>query len=195
VVEDDYDGEFRYTGRPLPALKSLDRADRILYAGSFSKVLFPGLRLGYLVLPKELVETFSGAILSRSAGTSTFEQRVVTTFMREGYFARHLKRMRSLYAVRRQSLADALSAVFGDRLAVDLEPGGMHLVARVGGGVHDTELARKAQAAGLAIDALSTRVIRYRREGGLLLGFTNIPEAEAIAMCRRLERVIGEDLA
>jgi GntR family transcriptional regulator/MocR family aminotransferase len=195
VVEDDYDGEFRYTGRPLPALKSLDRADRVLYAGSFSKVLFPGLRLGYLVLPEELVETFSGAILSRSAGASTFEQRVVATFMREGYFARHLKRMRSLYAARRQALADALSVVFGDRLAVDLEPGGMHLVARLSGDVRDTDLARKAQAAGFAVDVLSSRAIKYQREGGLLLGFTNIPEAEAITMCRRLERVIGEDLA
>ena len=195
VVEDDYDGEFRYTGRPLPALKSIDRADRVLYAGSFSKVLFPGLRLGYLVLPEELVEAFNNIILSRSAGASTFEQRVIATFMREGYFARHLKRMRSLYAARRQALAEALSAVFGERLAVDLEPGGMHLVARVGGGVRDTDLARKAQAAGFAIDALSSRVIRYRREGGLLLGFTNIPEADAVTMCRRLERVIGADLA
>ena len=194
VVEDDYDGEFRYTGRPLPALKSLDRADRVLYAGSFSKVLFPGLRLGYLVLPEELVEAFNNIILSRSAGASTFEQRVVATFMREGYFARHLKRMRSLYAARRQALAEALSAVFGERLAVDLEPGGMHLLARVGGGVRDTDLARKAQAAGFAIDALSSRVIRYRREGALLLGFSNIPEADAVTMCRRLEHAIGADL-
>jgi len=194
VVEDDYDGEFRYTGRPLPALKSLDRTDRVLYAGSFSKVLFPGLRLGYLVLPQELVDTFNDAILSRSAGASTFEQRVVATFMREGYFARHLKRMRSLYAARRQTLADALSNVFGDRLVVDLEPGGMHLIARVASGVRDFELAGKARAGGLAVDALTSRVIRYRREGGLLLGFTNIPEAEAITVCRRLERLIGQDL-
>ncbi len=194
VIEDDYDGEFRYTGRPLPALKSLDRADRVLYAGSFSKVLFPGLRLGYLVLPEELIDTFSSASLNRSAGASTFEQRVVATFMREGYFARHLKRMRSLYAARREALADALSVVFGDRLAIDLEPGGMHLVVRLGGGVRDTDLVRKAHAAGLVVDALSTRVIKYRREGGLLLGFTNIPEAEAITICRRLERVIGEHL-
>jgi GntR family transcriptional regulator / MocR family aminotransferase len=147
-----------------------------------------------LVLPEELVATFSSAILSRSAGASTFEQRVIATFMREGYFARHLKRMRSLYATRRQALAEALSAVFGERLAVDLEPGGMHLVARVGSGVRDTDLARKAQAAGFAIDALSSRVFRYRREGGLLLGFTNIPEADAVTMCRRLERVISVDL-
>jgi GntR family transcriptional regulator / MocR family aminotransferase len=115
--------------------------------------------------------------------------------MCEGYFARHLKRMRSLYAARRQALADALSAVFGDRLTVDLEPGGMHLVARLSSDVRDAELARKVQAAGFAIDALSSRVIRYRQEGGLLLGFTNIPEGEAVAICRRLERVIGEDLA
>jgi GntR family transcriptional regulator / MocR family aminotransferase len=194
VVEDDYDGEFRYTGRPLPALKSLDRADRVLYAGSFSKVLFPGLRLGYLVVPEELVEIFSGVVLNRSAGASTFEQRVVATFMREGYFARHLKRMRNLYAARRRALVDALSTVFGDRLVVDLEPGGMHLVARLGRDVRDTDLARKAQAAGFAIDALSSRGIRYRHEGGLLLGFTNIPEADAVTICRRLERVIGEDL-
>jgi GntR family transcriptional regulator/MocR family aminotransferase len=103
--------------------------------------------------------------------------------------------MRSLYAARRQALADALSAVFGDRLTVDLEPSGMHLVARLSSDVRDADLARKAQAAGFAVDALSSRVIRYRQEGGLLLGFTNIPEAEAIAICRRLERVIGEDLA
>jgi GntR family transcriptional regulator/MocR family aminotransferase len=119
---------------------------------------------------------------------------VIATFMHEGYFARHLKRMRSLYAARRRALADALSAVFGDRLVVDLEPGGMHLVVRLGRDVLDADLARKAQAAGFAVDALSSRVIKYRREGGLLLGFTNIPEIEATTMCRRLERVIGEDL-
>lgn len=194
VVEDDYDGEFRYVGRPLPALKSLDRGDRVLYAGSFSKVLFPGLRLGYLVLPEELLRPFADAMRSRSVGISTSEQRVVAAFMTEGYFVRHLKRMRSLYAARRQALADALAGVFGDRIAVDLKPGGMHLIVRLGAHVRDTELARKAQEAGLAVDALSSRAIRHGCGDGLLLGFTNIAEEDATDMCRRLERAIGGDL-
>jgi GntR family transcriptional regulator/MocR family aminotransferase len=194
VVEDDYDGEFRYVGRPLPALKSLDRGDRVLYAGSFSKVLFPGLRLGYLVLPEKLVDPFADAMRSRSVGISTFEQRAVAAFMTEGYFARHLKRMRNLYAARRQALADALAAVCGDRFAVDLKPGGMHLIVRWRSSIRDTELARKAREAGLAVEALSTRAIRHECGGGLLLGFTNIAEAESLNMCRRLEQAIGRDL-
>ena len=92
VVEDDYDGEFHYAGRALPALKSLDHNDRVLYAGSLSKVLFPGLRLGYLVLPEEVLGAFAGVMRTGNAGAPIFEQRVVTVFMAEGHFARHLKR-------------------------------------------------------------------------------------------------------
>src|SRR5262245_35168629 len=154
VVEDDYDGEFRYVGRPLPALKSIDRDERVLYAGSFSKVLFPGLRLGYLVVPEELVATFIRANHRRNFGASTLPQRVVTAFMAEGHFARHVKRMRGLYAARRRALAEALSAVFGDGIEVDLKPGGMHLIARLGDGVRDVKLAKLAQDAGLAVEAL-----------------------------------------
>jgi GntR family transcriptional regulator/MocR family aminotransferase len=187
VVEDDYDGEFHYAGRALPALKSLDRGDRVLYAGSLSKVLFPGLRLGYLVVPEELLGAFAGAARSGTAGAPTFEQRVVTAFMAEGHFARHLKRMRSLYAARREALAEALTSVFGARASVDLQPGGMHLIMRLDCDPGDAELVRKARAAGLAVEALSSRTIRHRCGGGLLLGFTNIAEADAPDMCRRLE--------
>jgi GntR family transcriptional regulator / MocR family aminotransferase len=194
IVEDDYDGEFHYVGRPLPALKSLDRNDRVLYAGSFSKVLFPGLRLGYLVLPEAFIGPCTDAIRNQSVGLSTFEQRVVAAFMTEGYFARHLKRMRNLYAARRQTLANALEAVFGERVAVDLAAGGLHLTVRWDLGVRDTEAAHKAQAAGLAVEALSSRAIRHKCGNGLLLGFTNIAEDAAMNLCRRLERAIEGDL-
>jgi GntR family transcriptional regulator / MocR family aminotransferase len=137
IIEDDYDGEFRYSGRPLPALKSLDRADVVLYAGSFSKVLFPALRLGYLVVPNRLVQSFTRASHSLHAGNARLEQAVVARFMIEGHFARHLKRMRGLYAARRAALADALTAAFGDHLRVALQSGGMHLLARPLGGVRD----------------------------------------------------------
>ena len=106
ILEDDYDSEFRYTGHPLPALKSLDHADRVLFAGSFSKVLFPGLRLGYLVVPDPLTKDIARASRLLQVGQSVLEQRVVASFMAEGHFARHLRRMRSLYAARRDALAE-----------------------------------------------------------------------------------------
>jgi GntR family transcriptional regulator/MocR family aminotransferase len=194
IVEDDYDGEFRYVGRPLPALKSLDRDERVLYAGSFSKVLFPGLRLGYLVLPESLVRTFTHAIGLRHAGHSILDQSVVARLIVEGHFARHLKRMRGLYAGRRRALTEALSAVFGDRLATDVMPGGMHLVAWLRGRARDVEVAKPAQAAGFALQALSSRILRHPRGQALLLGFASIAEADALDRCHQLERVIGKVL-
>jgi GntR family transcriptional regulator/MocR family aminotransferase len=136
-------------GRPLPALKSLDGGHRVIYAGSFSKVLFPSLRLGYLVVPESLAAAFARAHRLRHLGRATLEQRVVADFMAAGYFARHLKRMRALYAARRRTVADGLSVVFGDRITVDLGPGGMHLIARFTPGVSDVKLAQLAQAGGL----------------------------------------------
>jgi GntR family transcriptional regulator / MocR family aminotransferase len=194
VVEDDYDSEFRYQGRPLPALKSIDRNQRVIYAGSFSKVLFPSLRLGYLVIPEELMETFAQGCRRRHSGVSTLAQRAVTGFMADGHFVRHIRRMRGLYAARREALAEALAAVLGDRVKVDLKPGGMHLIARFADGVRDVASAKRAQAAGLAVEALSSRAIAHPCGQGLLLGFTNVAEADAKAMCRRLERAIGGDL-
>jgi GntR family transcriptional regulator / MocR family aminotransferase len=191
IVEDDYDSEFRYVGRPLPALKSIDRNDRVLYAGSFSKVLFPGLRLGYAVVPENLIGAFTRASRLHSSGCPMLEQRVVAAFMWEGHFARHVKRMRSLYAARRQALVEALTHLFGAGVEVDLAPGGMHLIVRLAGRISDVELAKRARAAGLAAEPLSRRSIAHPSKQGLLLGFTNIAEAEAVDICRRLKRAIG----
>ena len=191
VVEDDYDSEFRYVGRPLPALKSIDRNDRVLYAGSFSKVLFPSLRLGYLVLPEDFVAAFARANLHRSFGVSTLVQRIVSAFMGEGHFARHVKRMRDLYATRRKVLGAALSAVFGERIVVDLKPGGMHLTVQYSNRADDVQLAKLAQDAGLAVEPLSRRAVAHPCSRALLLGFTNVDEADAIGPCRQLERAIG----
>ncbi|MGA3400786.1 MAG: PLP-dependent aminotransferase family protein [Acetobacteraceae bacterium] len=190
VLEDDYDSEFRYTGHPLPALKSLDRGGRVLYAGSFSKVLFPALRLGYLVVPDELAEAFARASRLWSFGLPSLEQRVVAAFMAEGHFARHLRRMRALYGARRRALAAALTAVFGDRVALELEAGGMHLLARFPGAADDGTLARRAAAAGLAPTALSSLALAHDCGQGLLLSFTNVPEDAAEALSRRLAGAI-----
>src|SRR5207245_1874608 len=156
ILEDDYDSEFRYQGRPLPALKSLDEADRVLYAGSFSKVLSPGLRLGYLVVPSSELERFSRDAELLAPMSSLLDQMVVADFMMEGAFARHLKRMRRLYAERRRALVSALRKAFGSSLALDVPSGGMHVIGRTPGCHDDVALAACAQRAGLAPFPLSS---------------------------------------
>ncbi|WP_422086183.1 PLP-dependent aminotransferase family protein [Variovorax sp.] len=193
IVEDDYDGEYRYAGPPLPALKSLDGNGRVLYAGSFSKVLYPGLALGYLVVPESLRARFEEAARIGSNGSPQLTQAIVADFMREGHFSRHLKKMRLLYARRRSMLASALLKAFGDAVRIDLKSGGMHLIARFDGlGHSDSELARRAQQAGLNCQPLSARRIVAAGDEGLLMGFTNIASAaEANRLAVRLRAAFG----
>jgi GntR family transcriptional regulator / MocR family aminotransferase len=193
VLEDDYDSEFRYSGHPLPALKSLDRNDRVLFAGSFSKVLFPGLRLGYLVVPDELLGAFTRAARLLDTGRPLLEQQVTAAFMEQGHFGRHIRRMRALYATRRLALAAALWEAFGDRVTVELAAGGMHLLARFPGGADDTVLARRAAEAGLSPTALSSLATAHDAGQGLLLSFTNIAEDDAPAVARRLAQALCLD--
>lgn len=186
IVEDDYDSEFRYVGRPLPSLKSLDRGQRVLYAGSFSKVLFPALRLGYLIVPPELRTVFLRASRLLTSGLPMLEQKAVAAFMRNGHFARHIRRMRILYGERRRCLATALQAAFADRVTVELAAGGMHLLARFPGAEDDSVLAKRAALAGLATTALSSLTMAHDAGQGLLLSFTNVATADADALVARL---------
>ncbi len=191
VLEDDYDSEFRYVGRPLPSLKSLDRGQRVLYAGTFSKVLFPALRLGYLVVPPELAMAFARASSLISMGQPALEQRVAAAFMRKGHFARHIRRMRILYGERRKALAAALEAALGSRVSVEMAAGGMHLLVRFPGGENDAVLVKRAAVAGLAPSALSSMTMAHDQGQGLLLGFTNIAVEDAPAMTARLAAALA----
>jgi GntR family transcriptional regulator/MocR family aminotransferase len=186
VLEDDYDAEFRYTGPSPPSLKSLDRGERVLFAGSFSKTLFPGLRLGYLVVPDALVETMARAARLITRGPPLLEQNVTAAFMAGGHFARHVKRMRGLYKRRRAALAEALAGHF----PVELAAGGMHLLVRLPEGVDDGDVARRALAVGLAPMGLSGLSIAHHPGHGLLLGFTNVREEDAEALVGRLVGVV-----
>jgi GntR family transcriptional regulator/MocR family aminotransferase len=187
IVEDDYDGEYRYAGHPLPALKSLDGQDRVLYAGTFSKVLHPGLALAYLVVPEPLVARCTRAAGLASNGCPQLPQAIVCDFLREGHFARHIKKMRLLYARRRAMLAAELQQAFGEAVHVELRSGGMHLIARFDGLGSDAALSRRAQAAGLHCRALSERYAGRPALEGLLMGFTNIAsQAEAHVLVAKL---------
>ncbi|WP_250507960.1 PLP-dependent aminotransferase family protein [Caballeronia sp. GAFFF3] len=196
IVEDDYDSEFRYAGRPLPALKSLDRDDRVIYCGTFSKVLFPGLRLSYVVAPGRAVERFGQVTASMNAGSPYLYQAAVADFIAQGHFARHLKRMRALYAQRREWLATAIQKAFGDRVSIGLPTGGMHLVAIFradrDGPVDDLAMAARAREAGLAVLALSAWYLNARSKEtlrGIVVGFANVADAgEAARLARMLRR-------
>lgn len=190
IVEDDYDGEFHYVGRKLPALKSLDVADRVIYAGSFSKTLFPGLRLGYLVVPDALLGQAIHAKQTDSHGEPILGQMVIADFLSQGHFGRHLKRMRTLYAARREALASALRGVFENRIAMTVQPGGMHLLVRFPDADNDVALVQRAEAHGLAPVALSSHYLGRTRDRGLLLGFTNIAEEQASFWAKALARAI-----
>ncbi|QSN64134.1 MULTISPECIES: PLP-dependent aminotransferase family protein [unclassified Caballeronia] len=194
IIEDDYDSEFRYAGRPLPALKSLDRHDRVIYTGTFSKVLFPGLRLAYAVVPDRAVERVGRVACSMNAGSPALLQAAATDFIEQGHFARHIKRMRALYGQRRVFIADALEQAFGKRLKIDLPPGGIQFAVRFAesrnGPVDDVAVAARAREAGLGVLPLSiwyanARMPRTPR--GLVIGFANITDAsEAVRLARKL---------
>lgn len=178
IVEDDYDGEYRYVSRPLPALASLDRHGRVLYAGTFSKVLFPGIRLAYLVVPQAQVAAFErvGRALF-AAGSPSITQALVAEFAAEGHFARHIQRMRRLYNERRAVTLEALERTLPRGMQVERSPGGMHLVLRLPEEVSDTALAEQLLAKGMSVQALSRWAASSQRQSGLLLSFTNCATA------------------
>ncbi|CAB3625054.1 PLP-dependent aminotransferase family protein [Achromobacter pulmonis] len=178
IVEDDYDGEYRYVSRPLPALKSLDRQGRVLYAGTFSKVMFPGIRLAYLVVPEAQVRRFEDVNRVLGNGIPGLTQALVSAFMLEGHFARHIQRMRRLYAERRNATAAGLAKVFGPAMPIDPQPGGMHLLVRMQGHQTDRPLAQRMLEHGIYAHALSRWTSAAPCGAGLLMSFTNIESQE-----------------
>src|SRR6185312_1842647 len=155
IIEDDYDGEYRYVSRPLPALKSLDRDGRVLYAGTFSKVLLPSIRLAYLVVPETQVERFEEISQAFAGGSPELTQAIVTAFITEGHFARHIQRMRKLYGERREATVAGLETVLGKHMRIDTQPGGMHLILRLQGRRSDRRLVARMQEDGLYGEALT----------------------------------------
>jgi GntR family transcriptional regulator/MocR family aminotransferase len=171
IIEDDYDSEYRLGGRPIPSLQGLDTGARVIYVGTFSKVMFPALRLGYVVVPKDLVDAFSTARDATDQFSSTLYQAVMTDFIREGHFARHIRRMRILYMERRTALVQAVRKQMGDKLEVIGAEAGMHLVALLPRSVSDVEVSKKAAELGISAMPLSTCCLRPPARGGLILGY------------------------
>ncbi|MGE3287778.1 MAG: PLP-dependent aminotransferase family protein [Pseudonocardia sp.] len=174
IVEDDYDAEFRYVGRPLTALQGIDGQGCVIYVGTFSKSLFPGLRLGYLVAPPELVDGFAAAHLSADIHAPLLTQAVLAEFIEAGHFERHLRRMRSLYAQRQAAVVSAIGRHLGDEVDVPAADSGLHLVGTLGEGLDDAAVARHAAAHGVDVWPMSMHVIAHSPGAAVLLGFAHV---------------------
>lgn len=193
IIEDDYDGEFHYTRKVIPALKSLDVHDRVIYTGTFSKTMMPAMRVGYLVMPKETIARFSelGEILE--TGMSLLPQKILAQFLSEGHFYRHIKKMRTLYQQRRRMMLDALQACFPDVFDFELTDGGMHIVAFLPRGTQDTALAEIWQRHQLRVLPLSGWYMQTQKRYGLVIGYTNIRSVEQAR--ELLQRTVQETRA
>jgi GntR family transcriptional regulator/MocR family aminotransferase len=190
IIEDDYDSEYRFGSRPIAALQGLDTDARVIYVGTFSKVMFPALRLGYVVVPKDLVPAFSAAREATDIFSSTLYQAVLTDFIREGHFARHLRRMRMLYMERRTALVKAIHSQMGDLLEVIGAEAGMHLVALLPPGTDDVAVSRKAAHRGISAMPLSSCYLKAPVKGGLVLGYGGSNVHQIQEGVRKLRMVI-----
>jgi GntR family transcriptional regulator/MocR family aminotransferase len=171
IIEDDYDSEYRFGSRPIASLQGLDTDGRVIYVGTFSKVMFPALRLGYVVVPKDLIPAFSAARDAADIFSSTLYQAVLTDFIREGHFARHIRRMRMLYMERRRALVNAIQIQMGDMAEVIGAEAGMHLVVLLPRGTDDVAVSRKAAQRGISAMPLSVCYSKAPTRGGLILGY------------------------
>ncbi len=171
IIEDDYDSEYRFGSRPISSLQGLDAYARVIYVGTFSKVMFPALRVGYLVIPKDLVPAFCAARDAADVFSATLYQSVLANFIREGHFARHIRRMRMLYMERRKALVRAIRMQIGDKVEVVGDEAGMHLVMLLPPGISDVAVSRRAAERGISATPLSTCYLRPPARGGLILGY------------------------
>ncbi|HZS79466.1 MAG TPA: PLP-dependent aminotransferase family protein [Ktedonobacteraceae bacterium] len=190
ILEDDYDSEYRFCGRPLAALQGLDTAGRVIYIGTFSKVMFPSLRLGYLVVPSELARNFAHARRFIDTHSPILEQLALTDFLNEGHFMRHIRRMRTLYASRRTYLTQLLQDEMADMLEVDALEAGMTLIGWLPEGVDDQLVARQAADYGVDVIPLSFFYAYPPVRGGLLFGYAAFDEQEIREGVRRLKEAI-----
>ncbi|HYE16030.1 MAG TPA: PLP-dependent aminotransferase family protein, partial [Pyrinomonadaceae bacterium] len=192
VIEDDYDSEYRYAGRPLGALQGLAADGRVIYVGTFSKVLFPALRIGYVVVPVELVEAFRSARALVDRHSPTVEQAVLADFLAEGHFARHVRRMRALYAARQEVLLAAAAEELGGLLEVRPSDAGLHVLGLLPPGVCDREASLAAEARGVEAQPLSAFHLKPPARGGLVLGYAAYDERELRGAVLKLADALRE---
>ena len=190
IIEDDYDSELRYRGRPLASLQGLDEQGRVIYVGTLNKVLFPGLRIGFAVVPRAILPEFVDARHVGDRQPPTLSQTTLASYMREGHLTSHFRRMRLLYRQAQEALVAELTARVGGRLQIRRPDQGNHLVAWLPPGVDDVAIERAAGDLGVACRAISRLYLDAIPRPGLMLGFTGFTSAALTTAARSLAEVI-----
>jgi GntR family transcriptional regulator/MocR family aminotransferase len=196
IIEDDYDSEFRFVGRPIPALKSLDHSSRVIYINTFAKSLAPSLRISYMVLPPTLLEKYEKELSFYSCTVPGFEQYVMSRFMSEGHFSRHLNRMKTLYKSKHDALIERLEqSLLGQRLRISGKSAGLHFLLQLNGKLSEKEMLAKALEQGIKLNGLSEF---YSQKKGIprstvVLGFARVPDNSIAELVKKLEKAWGRD--
>ncbi len=194
IFEDDYDSEYRYESMPIASLQGLDGDATVIYIGTFSKTLFPSLRLGYIVMPPALVERFVTVRRAMDICPPHLHQAVLADFISQGHFARHIRKTRLLYSERRSALVQAIRSTFGSAIEVLGGEAGMHLVVTLPDGVDDREMAAQAVHENLRLWPLSATYLTNPARHGFILGFASTPAAEMPEAVERLAKLLGKVL-
>ena len=190
IIEDDYDSEFRYSGRPLASLQGLDNAGRVIYVGTFSKTIFPALRLGFMVVPENLIDAFIAARALSDGHSPSIDQAVLTDFIEEGHFSRHIRRMRALYAERQAALIAAAKKELHGLLEINADEAGMHLVGWLPENICDVTASQKAAAQGVEVKPISAYSSAPLNRGGLILGYTAFTNGQIRNGVQRLKKAL-----
>mgnify|MGYP001042079047 CR=1 FL=1 len=191
IIEDDYDAEYRYESRPIASLQKLDTEQRVIYVGTFSKVLFPALRTGYMVVPLDLLDRFLAVRQTIDVSQADFHQTVLAQFIEEGHFARHIRRMRTLYGERRAVLAASLRRYFGNQLELHGAESGMHLTVTLPKGLRDRDLSIQAAKRRLWLWPLSSMYYGRALRQGWLLGFGSVTDKEIPRAVQLMEEIVN----
>jgi GntR family transcriptional regulator / MocR family aminotransferase len=188
LIEDDYDSEYRYSGPPLPSLQGLATDVAVIYIGTFSKVMFPSLRIGYVIAPESLVDRLRRAKWLADRHTPVPDQAALADFIAEGHLERHIRRMRRIYGERRDVLVESLDRYFGDRVQIRGDAAGMHVLVRFNG--DGAKIAEKAAAAKVLLVSSAGCYLTEPRRGEFILGFSSIGERSIQEGIRRLAEAI-----
>jgi GntR family transcriptional regulator/MocR family aminotransferase len=190
IIEDDYDSEYRYESRPISSLQGLDPDGRVIYVGTFSKVLFPSMRTGYMVVPPDLVDRFHAVRQTMDVSSSDLNQSVLAEFIEAGHFARHIRRMRSLYGERCAALSSGIRNAFGTDLEIIGDQSGMHLTVTLRNSMQDQAVALRAASRSLWLWPLSPSYHGTTSRQGFMLGFGGVSATEMPRAVRQLQDVI-----